>query len=115
MTILWRLLCLGLACAPQEPDPRKAGPDPAKLSALRPKRQELVDRNDAAGIVTLVVRRGHVASLETVGWQDLENRVPMKGDTIFRIASMTKPVTTIAVIMLEEDGKLTIDDPVAKF
>jgi CubicO group peptidase (beta-lactamase class C family) len=65
--------------------------------------------------VTLVVRRGHVASLETVGWQDVENKIPMKGDTIFRIASMTKPVTSIAVLMLEEDGKLTIDDPVAKF
>ena len=115
MITLLRLLLLGVALTAQDPDPRKAGLDPQKLSALGPKLQEFIDRNEAAGLVTLVVRRGHVASLETAGWQDFENKVPMKADTIFRIASMTKPVTSIALLMLEEEGKLSIDDPVAKF
>lgn len=115
MTCLGRLLLLAFAFPAQDADPRKAGFDPQKLSALRPKLQEFVERNEAAGIVSLVVRRGQVASLETIGWQDLESKVPMKTDTIFRIASMTKPVTAIAVLMLEEDGKLSIDDPVSKF
>jgi CubicO group peptidase (beta-lactamase class C family) len=115
MGTLGRLLLLGLAVASQEADPGRAGLDPAKISSLRGELQKFVDRREAAGIVTLVGRRGHVGSLEAVGWQDLEKKTPMKGDTIFRIASMTKPVTAMAVLMLEEEGKLSIDDPVAKF
>jgi CubicO group peptidase (beta-lactamase class C family) len=93
---------------------RKAGLDPAKLSAIRQKMQEFVDQNQASGIVTLVGRRGHVASLEAVGFRDAEAKDPMRADTIFRIASMTKPVTAVAVQMLEEEGKLSIEDPVEK-
>jgi len=57
-----------------------------------------------AGILTLIARKGQVAHLEAFGWQDLENKRPMKVDTIFRIYSMSKPVTSTAVMMLCEEG-----------
>jgi CubicO group peptidase (beta-lactamase class C family) len=107
------LLCLSSAAA-QEPDPRKAGLDPAAIAPLREKLQEFVDRKEAAGIVALVGRRGSVALLESIGYQDLEAKSPIRSDTIFRIASMTKPITALGIMMLEEDGKLSIEDPVEK-
>lgn len=110
---LFLLLFAGLGAA-QEVDPRQAGLDPEKLAALRARLEEFVGQKQTAGVVTLVGRRGHVASLEAVGFRDLEARTPMKADTIFRIASMTKPITAIAVLMLEDDGKLSIEDPVEK-
>jgi len=76
--------------------------------------QEYVDQHQAAGLVTLVGRRGQVAHLEAVGFRDLESKDPMRTDTVFRIASMTKPITAIAVQMLEEEGKLSVEDPVEK-
>lgn len=83
-------------------------------SAIRTEFQGYVDRRQAAGTVTLVARRGKIVSLEAVGWQDIEAKTPMKPDSIFQIASMTKPVTAMGIAMLEEEGKLSIDDPVEK-
>nr|MCU0873829.1 beta-lactamase family protein [Pirellulaceae bacterium] len=68
-----------------------------------------------AGAVTLVAYRGQVIHLEAVGSADLENDRPMRRDTMFCIASMTKPVTATAVMILQDEGKLAIDDPVSKF
>lgn len=96
------VLLLGVAAAPQEG------------AAIRAEFQGYVDRHQAAGTVTLVARKGKIVSLEAVGWQDLEAKTPMKTDTIFQIASMTKPVTATGIAMLEEEGKLSIDDPVEK-
>ncbi len=93
---------------------QQSGLDPAKLAAIRTRMQDYVDQNQAAGLVTLVGRRGQVAHLEAVGFRDLEAKDPMRTDTIFRIASMTKPITAIAIQMLEEEGKLSIEDPVEK-
>jgi CubicO group peptidase (beta-lactamase class C family) len=103
-------------CVPQvDPEAaRAAGLDPAKLSALRPKLQGYVDAKQAGGIVGLVGRGGRTAVVEAVGFRDVESKDPMKADTIFRIASMTKPITAIAVLMLEDEGKLSVDDPVEK-
>jgi CubicO group peptidase (beta-lactamase class C family) len=91
-----------------------AAQDEAKLSPIRAEFQSYVDRNQTAGTVTLVARKGKVVSLEAVGWQDLEAKVPMKTDSLFQIASMTKPVTAIGILMLEEEGKLSTDDAVEK-
>ena len=110
-------LLLAAAAFGDQADPeaaRKAGLDPSKLSAIRPKMQEFVDQSQAAGIVTLVGRRGQIASLEAVGVRDAESKDPMKPDSIFRIASMTKPVTAIGIQLLEEEGKLSIEDTVEK-
>jgi CubicO group peptidase (beta-lactamase class C family) len=104
------LVALGGAGAAQD----GAGLDPSKLSAIRARMQEFVEKNQAAGLVALVGRRGVTGCLDAVGWQDVENKVPMKPDTLFRIASMTKPITAIAVMMLEDEGKLSVDDAVEK-
>jgi CubicO group peptidase (beta-lactamase class C family) len=90
------------------------GADPEKLATLKTEFQAYVDRKQTSGTVTLVARKGKVLSLEAVGWQDMEAKVPMKADSIFQIASMTKPVTAMGILMLEEEGKLSTDDPVEK-
>jgi CubicO group peptidase (beta-lactamase class C family) len=109
--LLWA--ALGACAAPPESGP-PSGLDPAKLALIRQRMQDHVSHHEASGIVTLVGRRGHIAHLEAVGVRDLESKDPMRTDTIFRIASMTKPVTAIAIEMLEEEGKLSIEDPVEK-
>lgn len=92
-----------------------SGLDAAKLAALKAKMQEAVEQKQAAGIAWAVGRKGRRPVFDAVGFRDLEAKSPMKPDTIQRIASMTKPITAMAVLMLEEDGKLSTDDPVAKF
>src|SRR5262245_19029330 len=90
------LLCIVSGAAAQE--------YAAKLATLRSEFTGYVDRQQTAGTVTLVARKGKVISLEAVGWQDREAQRPMKADTIFQIASMTKPVTAMGIAMLEEEG-----------
>src|SRR5262245_49525152 len=108
------LLCI-VSCASAQPfDTAQGGQDDAKLATLRSEFQGYVDRQQTAGTVTLVARKGKVISLEAVGWQDREARSPMKPDSIFQIASMTKPVTAMGIAMLEEEGKLSVEDPVEK-
>ncbi len=67
------------------------------------------------GTQTLVYRRGHIAHSAVQGYADLERKVPMKDDTIFRIYSMTKPITTVAFMMLVEEGHVALDEPVHKY
>src|SRR6185369_12182476 len=74
-----------------------------------------VDAKELPGAVLLIARDGKVATLEAIGYQDRENQIPMKPDSIFRIASMTKPIISVAVMMLAEDGKLFLSDPASKF
>jgi len=88
--------------------------DVARLAAVRTRMQPFVDQGEIAGAVTLVGRREGVASLEAVGYQDLESKRPMRTDSIFRIASMTKPITAIGIMILVDEGKLAIEDPVEK-
>jgi len=102
------LLSLGCAAVPQ------ADPAPAGIPGLKEEFQGYVDRHQTAGTVTLIARKGKILSLEAVGWQDIEEKRPMKPDTVFQIASMTKPVTALGILMLEEEGKLSIEDPVEK-
>jgi CubicO group peptidase (beta-lactamase class C family) len=109
------LLLLAAGCqTPPGTDPAASGFDPERLARLRPAFEEYVARRQAAGTVTLVARNGRIASLEAAGWRDLESKDPMRPDTIFRIASMTKPVTATAVMALVEEGRLSVDDPVEK-
>jgi CubicO group peptidase (beta-lactamase class C family) len=108
------LLACALHLAAEAPDPRKAGMDPARLARIGPRMKAFVDDGKAAGIVTLVARHGFLADLSVSGFQDLESRTPMRADTIFQIASMTKPVTCAAVMILIEEGRLALSDPVEK-
>src|SRR6185437_7561551 len=77
--------------------------------------QAVVDAGDLSGFVTLVWRKGEVAQVNTLGWRDVEAKAPMTRDTLFRIASMTKPVTSIAALMLLEEGKLRLEDPITRW
>lgn len=95
-------------------NPAKAKMDPARLARIPERLKTFVDKGTTAGMVTLVQRHGEIASLETIGWADIENKRPMRTDTIFQIASMTKPVTGVAVAILAEEGKLSFSDPVEK-
>ena len=93
----------------------KSGLDPALLARIPARMKEFVDAGKAAGIVTLVARRGSVAALDAVGYTDVETRQPMKTDNMFQLHSMTKPVVAIAAMMLVEEGRLTLTDPVEKY
>ena len=76
--------------------------------------QQFVDQGQIAGAVTVVGRHDLILSYEAVGLRDIEARQPMTKDTLFRIASMTKPITAIGIMILAEEGKLSVDDPVEK-
>jgi CubicO group peptidase (beta-lactamase class C family) len=91
------------------------GIDSGRLDRLHAAMKGFVDRKEVSGIVTLVSRDGKIADLHAVGLADIEKNVPMKADAIFRIASMTKPVTSVAIMMLYEENKLFLTDPVSKF
>ena len=77
--------------------------------------QQYVERGSFAGIVTLIARQGQVAHLQAFGWQELETKRPMSADTIFRIYSMSKPITSTAAMMLCEEGRLRLADPVSRY
>jgi CubicO group peptidase (beta-lactamase class C family) len=92
----------------------KAGMDPERLARIPVRMKAFVDQGTVAGVVTLVARHGVVASQEAVGYQELESKKPMKTDSIFQIMSMTKPVVAIAIMMLVEEGKVAVSDPVER-
>jgi CubicO group peptidase (beta-lactamase class C family) len=92
-----------------------AGFSSEKLAVIAPMLQNVVDAGDLSGFVTLIFRKGEIAQVNTLGYRDLETRAPMTRDTLFRIASMTKPVTSVAALMLMEEGKLRLDDPITKW
>jgi len=97
-----------------------AKPETVGLSSERLERiasvvQHDIDDKRVAGAVTLVVRRGKVAWFKAQGMSDREAAKPMPVDAIFRICSMTKPITSAAVMMLYEEGKFLLDDPVSKY
>jgi CubicO group peptidase (beta-lactamase class C family) len=95
--------------------PAKAGMDSQRLETIRPTMKSFVDRGTISGVVTLVARHGVLASLEAIGYQDLESKRPMQTDTIFQMMSMTKPITVTGLMMLVEEGKVSLSDPVMKY
>ena len=86
-----------------------------KLPGVGAALQEQIDRHEIAGAVTMVVSKDRVLHLESTGLADVAARKPMQADTVFWIASMTKPITATAVLMLQDEGKLDVHDPVAKY
>lgn len=95
--------------------PERVGMSSDRLKRIEPAMQQYIDEQLVAGTVTLIARKGKVVHFEAQGFMDAENEVPMRKDAIFRIASMTKPITSIALMMLWEEGKFQLRDPVAKF
>ena len=95
-------------------------PDDVGLSAERLDRigemiQRAIDAKQISGAVTVVARRGRVAHFEARGLMNIEANAPMRKDAIFPIASMTKPVTAVAILILVEEGKVRLSDPVSRF
>ncbi|MGA9574530.1 MAG: alpha/beta fold hydrolase, partial [Lysobacterales bacterium] len=80
-----------------------------------PALQSFVECGLLAGIVTLTSRGGEIVQAETIGWSDIETNTPMRSDTLFRIASMTKPITSVAALMLMEQGKIALQDPISRW
>ena len=95
--------------------PEKVGLDPKKLKAVDQKMEELIKEGRLAGGIVVVARKGKVVHFGTYGKRDLENDLPVEKDTIFRIYSMTKAITSVAALMLNEEGKLTLEDPLSKY
>jgi CubicO group peptidase (beta-lactamase class C family) len=95
--------------------PQQVGLSADKLSGTVSAMQKLIDKKRIAGGIVVVAHRGKVAQFETCGLMDIENQKSMKSDTIFTIYSMTKPITTVAAMILYEEGKIQLDDPVSEY
>jgi CubicO group peptidase (beta-lactamase class C family) len=101
-------------------DLAKAAPETVGLSSERLRRldagmQRFVDENRLAGVTTLLARRGKIINANAFGKKDVSKPDPIQRDSIFRIYSMTKPVTGVAMMMLYEEGKWRLDDPVSRY
>ena len=94
--------------------PRDVGISESRAEIFRNELQRRVDAGELPGAVFMAVRNGKIAVHQAVGFQDKAARTPMKPDSIFEIASMTKPIVSTAILMLSEQGKLLISDPLSK-
>ncbi|HEX5000355.1 MAG TPA: serine hydrolase domain-containing protein [Terriglobia bacterium] len=112
ITVLLSALAMLTGRAGESPAPRPSTVRPATIDAVLAR---AVDRNVVPGVVAVVADKDHILYTGAFGMMDVAKNKPMQKDAIFRIASMTKPVTTVAAMMLIEEGKLSLDDPVAKY
>ena len=98
-----------------EAKPESVGLSHERLARVHETMERYIADHQISGAVTLVARQGHVVHLEAHGLMDLESNKPMAKDSIFRIWSMTKPVAGTAILMLLEEGKIRLNDPVSRF
>lgn len=112
------ILLLAIVCAQAQlptVSPSRAGFDPARLETLHATVKGFVDDGQHAGIITLVARDGKIADFQTYGYRDIDKTLPMERDTICRIYSMSKIVTSVGALILFEEGRFNLDDPVANY
>ena len=95
--------------------PEDEGMSSPRLARIHAAMSGFVAHHEVAGVVTLIVRRGHIVWLDSAGWQDAREKAPMRSTTIFRMASMTKPLTSVAALMLLEEGRFLLTDPISKY
>jgi CubicO group peptidase (beta-lactamase class C family) len=95
--------------------PENVGFSSERLKRIGPMMQAYVDRKELPGLITLIARKGKIVHFGKFGLMDIETNKPMQADTIFRIYSMTKPITNVAAMMLYEEGRFQLDDPLSKF
>jgi CubicO group peptidase (beta-lactamase class C family) len=100
---------------PKAASPEEVGFVETRLKRLAERLNEGVKNNELPGAVVLIARNGRVAMFDSFGYRDKDAKVPMTNDTIFRIASMTKPIISVAAMTLVEEGKITLADPVARY
>jgi CubicO group peptidase (beta-lactamase class C family) len=114
------LLSAAVAARAETPAPglvpaAEVGLDAAKLAEIPKRTGEFVEKKQAAGVVTLVARKGKIVAIDCVGQADIEAGRAMAPDTLFWIASMTKPIASTAFMTLVDEGKVSVDDPVGKY
>lgn len=100
---------------PKAQSPEEVGFSSVRLKRLSDRLEEGVKSGEIPGAVVLIARNGRIVMFEAFGYRDRETKAPMQTDTIFRIASMTKPITSVAAMTLVEQGKMSLADPVAKY
>lgn len=107
-------LCPALVCAQVASiSPADAGFDPDRLKVAHATIARFVERGDHAGVITLLARDGQLVEVRAYGFRDCERKLPMERNTICRIYSMSKMITSVAVLCLLEDGRINLDDPIA--
>ncbi len=110
------LLAVALTAASLPSDkPEAVGLSSERLQRINQMIQRYIDAGEITGAITMVSRRGKVAHFESQGQMDLEKTTPMRKDAVFRIASMSKPITAVAILILMEEGRLRLTDPASKF
>ena len=115
-SILFALLALPLSAASiQTVNPEEIGLSSERLQRVHETIARHIDAHDISGAVTVIARKGRLAHLEAQGLMDVDTKKAMSKDTLFWIASMTKPITGVAILMLLEEGKIRLTDPVSKF
>src|SRR3989442_14145681 len=95
--------------------PARAGFDPGRLEVLHAITKRFVDEGQHAGAITLLARNGKLVDFQTYGYRDLERKLPMERDTICRVYSMSKIITSVGVLALFEEGRFNLDEPVSKY
>jgi CubicO group peptidase (beta-lactamase class C family) len=115
-SLLLLVLLTGAAVAADLPTakPESVGMSSQRLGKLKSEMQALVDRNQLPGVVTMVAKDGKIVEFDVAGKRDVESGAPLQKDSIFRIYSMSKPITGVAMMMLFEEGKWQLNDPVSK-
>ncbi len=115
LTLLIALVPSALGRGLPKASPKSVGLSQERLDRITALMQKHVDDKLLAGVVALVAREGKVAYRQSVGMQDREKQVEMNPGTVFRIASMSKPITSVAVMMLYEEGHFQLKDPVSRY
>ena len=113
--IVFVLASTALGQALPTAEPREVGLSAGGISKIEPFVQRYIDERRLAGAVTIVAKSGKVVHFSAQGMQDIAAEKPMRKDTLFRIYSMTKAVASVAAMVLVEEGKLGLDDPVSKY
>jgi CubicO group peptidase (beta-lactamase class C family) len=115
-TVVFGVAALPLsAAAIQTVSPEEIGLSSERLQRVHEAIGRHIDAHDISGAVTVVARKGRLAHLEAQGLMDIDTKKAMSKDTLFWIASMSKPITGVAILMLMEEGKIRLTDPVSKF
>src|SRR5579871_1986190 len=109
------IACALPAASIQATKPEDVGLSQERLGRIHEALQRHIDEHDIAGAVALIARRGRIAYFAAQGVMDLDSKKPMTKDDLFWIASMSKPITGTAIMMLLEEGKVRLSDPVSKF
>ncbi len=113
--LLLAVLTLPAVASIDEAAPAEVGLSAERLQRIHEAVQRHIDAGNISGAVTAATRLGRLAHLEAHGMMDLESNTPMTEDAIFKIMSMTKPVVGVAILMLIEEGKIRLNDPVSRF